>query len=762
MYVEVILPVPLADSYTYFVPPEMEAQIVSGVLVGVSFGKNNRYSGIVSRIRDTPPENLPKIKPLLSIESAGAILQGPQLRFWEWLSAYYLCSLGEIFKAVVPAGFHTERTQAYSPKTETFIRLTPAYASLDLINEAFGLLKKAPKQEHLLLSFIQYTCPDEMTEVAPLKDDKNTEIKEIRKKQLLEKSNSGAAALSALIDKGIVEACEKPVSRLQNYVVEPQPLNALNVFQQQAYNEIIQNLAQKDVCLLHGITSSGKTEIYTHLISETIKNGRQVLYLLPEIALTAQITVRLQRFFGNQLGVYHSKINNHERVEIWNNLLSDKAYEMILGVRSSIFLPFGNLGLIIVDEEHEPSYKQQDPSPRYHARNAAILLATMHGAKVVLGSATPSIESFYNARTGKYGYVRLDKRFEETELPLITAVNTKDLRRKKKMKSLFSPLLIEKMQETLQNDEQILLFQNRRGFAPGLTCPACDRTPQCRFCDISLTYHKQHNQLTCHYCGRTYQLPRSCPECGGELKPVGFGTEKVEEEIAALFPSVSVERMDTDTTRSKKSLEDIISRFEVGDTRILIGTQMISKGLDFENVSLVGILNADALMNFPDFRAYERAYQLMSQVAGRAGRRKRQGEVILQTSHPEHPLIQSVLLQDYEIMYALQMEERELFHYPPFYRIININLKHRKEEVLCRIAGDFAGLLRTKLGDRVIGPDKPVVARIQDVYIRKIVLKIENKVSLHTLRGILEESKNRILAQADYKYLLIQYDVDPV
>jgi primosomal protein N' (replication factor Y) len=753
MYIEVILPVPLADTYTYFVPPEWEAQIVSGGLVWVSFGKNNRYSGLVYRIRDTPPENTQNIKPVLAVECAQSILQGPQLRFWEWLSTYYLCSLGEVFKAVVPAGFHAERTQAYFQKTETFVRLTPAYASPDLINAAFDLVKKAPKQEHLLLSFVQ--CAHSGEPDAPFNN-------EIRKKELLETGNSNAVVLSSLIDKGIVESYEKPVSRLLNYTQEIQPLNALNIFQQQAYNEIVGCFREKNVCLLHGITSSGKTEIYTHLIRETINSGRQVLYLLPEIALTAQITGRLQKFFGDQMGVYHSKINNYERVEIWNNLLGEDAYKIILGVRSSIFLPFGDLGLIIVDEEHEPSYKQQDPSPRYHARNAAIVLASMYKAKVVLGSATPSVESFYNARTGKYGYVRLDKRFEETELPLITPVNTKELRRKKKMKSLFSPLLIEKMQETLQNGEQVLLFQNRRGFAPSLTCHTCDWTPQCRFCDISLTYHKQSNQLACHYCGRTYQLPRACPECDGELKPLGFGTEKVEEEITTLFPDVPVERMDTDTTRTKKSLEEIISRFEAGETRILIGTQMISKGLDFENVSLVGILNADSLMNFPDFRAYERAYQLMSQVAGRAGRRKRQGEVILQSSHPEHPLIQAVMQQDYETMYALQMEERELFRYPPLYRIINIHLKHKKEDILRKVAGDFAGLLRAKLGDRVIGPDKPVVGRIQNVYIRKIVLKIETKVSLPALRGILEECKSRILAQAGCKYLLIQYDVDPV
>jgi primosomal protein N' (replication factor Y) len=752
MYVEVILPVPLADTYTYFVPPEMEAQIVSGVLVWVHFGKNNCYSGLVSHIRNIPPENPHDIKPILAVESKHSILRETQLHFWEWLSKYYLCSLGEVFKAVVPAGFHAERTNVYTEKTELFLSFTIPYLTADSLKGAFALVKRATKQEHLLSSFIQFS-----------KVDASCNRKGISRKELLEKSGSTPAILSALIEKGILESYEKPVSRLQCYSREIQPLNKLNYSQQQAYNEIIQSFRKKDVCLLHGVTSSGKTEIYTHLINETIQNGRQVLYLLPEIALTAQITDRLKQFFGNKLGVYHSKINNHERVEIWNNLLGNEAYEIMLGVRSSIFLPFRNLGLVIVDEEHEPSYKQQDPAPRYHARNAAILQATMHGAKVVLGSATPSIESFHNSQIGKYGYVRLDKRFEETGLPLITPVNIKELRRKKKMKGIFSPLLKEKMQKTLQNGEQVLLFQNRRGFAPSLHCKICDWTPRCHFCDVSLTYHKRYNQLTCHYCGKTYHLPPECPECKNvDWKEIGFGTEKIEEEMNTLFPNIAIERMDADTTRSKKSLEDIISRFETGETRILIGTQMISKGLDFENVGLVGILNADALMNFPDFRAYERAYQLMSQVSGRAGRRKKQGEVILQTSHPEHSLIQAVLQQDYQAMYAIQMEERQLFRYPPFYRLINISLKHKKEETVREIAQAFAGLLREKLGDRVIGPDKPAIGRVQNLFIRKIVLKVEIQASIHSLREKLEETKKQILSQPGYKYFLLQYDVDPV
>ena len=750
MYIEVVLPVPLADTYTYFVPPEMEAQIVSGGMVWVNFGKNKQYSGLVAYIRNVPPENTQSIKSILSVEISQSLLRRPQLRFWEWLSNYYLCSLGEVFKAVVPSGFHSERATVYSQKTETFVRFTSDYSSQDSLKDAFGLVKRAVKQEQLLLLFIQF---------AKKEDGKLV----FSKKELMEKSGSNANTFSALTEKGILETYDQPVSRLQYHSSETEPLNELNPFQQQAYSEITQSLRGKNVCLLHGVTSSGKTEIYTHLINEVLKAGKQVLFLLPEIALTTQITERLQSKFGDQLGVYHSKISNHERVEIWNNLLNDEGYRIILGVRSSIFLPFQNLGLVIVDEEHEPSYKQQDPAPRYNARNAAIMLAVMHGAKVVLGSATPSIESFHNAQMGKYGYVRLERRFEETELPLITPVNTKEERRKKKMKTIFSPLLIEKMKVALANNEQILLFQNRRGFAPGLSCKICDWTPKCRFCDISLTYHKKYNRLTCHYCGKTYRLPSECPECGSpDIRTFGFGTEKVEEEIKELFPDLPVERMDADTTKTKKSLEEIISRFEKGETRLLIGTQMISKGLDFEKVSLVGILNADALMNFPDFRAYERAYQLMSQVAGRAGRRKKQGEVILQTSHPEHPLIQMVLEQNYEGMYQMQMEERQLFRYPPLYRLISISIKHKKENVLHEAAAVYAGLLREKLGDRIMGPDRAAVSRIQNLHISKILLKIETNASLSALRELLEQTKKQVLSNPDYKYTLIQYDVDPL
>jgi primosomal protein N' (replication factor Y) len=747
MYIEVILPVPLADSYTYFVPPEMEAQISPGVLVTVEFGKSRKYSGVVGYIRQIPPESLDKIKPVLAVETEQPVVRRPQIRFWEWLSQYYLCKLGEVCHAAIPSGLRSDSSFTYSARKETFIRLSDSYRNQNL-DEAFQKLKRSAKQEELFLAFIQHS---------------HAAKGEIARKELLSKSQANSGVLNGLIEKKILETFEKEISRLQTSDEEVQVLNILNDFQQKAYNEIVESFREKDICLLHGVTSAGKTEIYTHLIEKTLELNRQVLFLLPEIALTTQITHRLKKFYGDKLGVYHSKINENERIEIWNNLLTDSAYPIILGVRSSIFLPFQDLGLIIVDEEHEPSYKQQDPAPRYNARNAAIVLAKMHGAKVVLGSATPSIESFYNAQTGKYGYVQLNKRFEETELPLIIPVDVKELRRKKKMKTLFSPLLIEKMQTALAQGEQVLLFHNRRGFSPTLVCKICDWTPKCKYCDISLSYHKQANHLTCHYCGRIYRLPGKCPECENtELKPWGFGTEKIEDEIHELFPAISVARMDSDTTRSKKSSEEIISRFESGETQILIGTQMISKGLDFEKVSLAGILSADSLMNFPDFRAYERAYQLMAQVAGRTGRRKTRGEVILQTSHPEHPLIQMVLNHDYEGMYEMQSEERQLFRYPPYFRLINIDFKHRKEEILREAATHFADVLREKLGDRVMGPDKPAVGRVQNWFIRRILLKIEATASIHALREILEEAQNRLVENPDFKYILIQYDVDPV
>ena len=752
MFIEVILPVPLSDTYTYSVPAEMQDNISPGCLVLVEFGKNKHYSGIVAFIHQIPPVSNFEIKPVLAIESQ-SILRKPQLRFWKWIAQYYICKQGEVYKTVLPAGFRTESSSKYTQKKEIFVGLMPLYLEKeDNLPEAFNSLKRAPKQEKLLLAYLEYS-----------QAFSNKEYKEVSKKELLGKSGLNDAALNGLLEKGILYCYEQEISRLKTYSCELQALNPLNSLQQQAYGEIVRSFREKDVCLLHGVTSSGKTEIYIHLINEVLKLNRQALFLLPEIALTSQITTRLLQFFGDKVGVYHSKISNNERVEIWNNLLNDEGYQIILGVRSSIFLPFRNLGIVIVDEEHETSYKQQDPAPRYHARNAAIMLANMHGAKVLLGSATPSLESFHNSQTGKYGYVSLDKRFEETELPQITVVDIKELKRKKRMKGLFSPLLIEKMQAVLDNNEQIILFQNRRGFAPMIYCKICDWMPKCKYCDVGLTYHKKYNQLICHYCGTSYALPEVCPECGNEeIRERGFGTEKVEEEIKKLFPGAKVSRMDTDTTRKKTAFDDIILDFENGKTQILIGTQMISKGLDFGNVSLVGILSADSMMNFPDFRAHERAYQLMAQVAGRAGRRQKRGEVILQTTHPEHLIIQAILRNDYRTMYENQMEERQLFRYPPLYRIIEITLKHKSEELVEDAAFSLASDLKTALGDRVLGPDKPVIGKIQMQHLRKILLKIETSASLSVLRKILEEKKAGLLSKPAFKYIVLQYDVDPV
>jgi primosomal protein N' (replication factor Y) len=774
MYIEVILPAPPADSYTYFVPPEWEAQISPGILVRVEFGKSKKYSGVVRCIRQTAPEFLDKdkIKPVLAVESAQPVVREPQFRFLEWISQYYLCPLGKVYRAAIPSGLWDNSPVAYSARKETFVRLSTNYETafdvnqlritnceaidgvncevIDGVNcdgEVFRKIGRSAKQKQLLLAFIRFSA------------DKG----EIAKKELLAQSRSTGSVLNGLIQKGILEIFEKAACRLPVACEKVQALNPLNESQQKAYNEIIERFREKDVCLLHGVTSAGKTEIYTHLIEKTLEQNRQTLFLLPEIALTTQITDRIRKFYGDKLGVYHSMVSENKRIEIRNNLLSDSAYPIILGVRSSIFLPFRDLGLIIVDEEHEPDYKQQDPAPRYHARNAAIVLAGMHGAKVVLGSATPSIESFHNARIGKYGYVSLSKRFEDVELPLVTPVDIKELRRKKQMKTLFSPLLIEKMQSVLAQGEQILLFHNRRGFSPTLVCKICDLTPKCTHCDVSLSFHKQAECLTCHYCGRVYRLPVKCPECEStELSLRGFGTEKVEEEIRALFPGIAVERMDSDTARNKKSFEKIISRFASGETQVLIGTQMISKGLDFEKVSLAGILSADSLMNFPDFRAYERAFQLITQVAGRTGRRKTRGEVVLQTSHPDHPLIRTALNHDYESMYEMQSEERLLFRYPPYFRLIDINIKHPKEEVVRAAAACFADILRERLGDRIMGPDKPLAGWVRDLFIRRILLKIETVASSSALRKMLVEAQRRLTGVSDFKYIIIQYDVDPV
>lgn len=818
-YADVILPLPLENSYTYHIPEDMEKSVVPGCRVIVHFGRKKYYTAIVMAVHDKKPESNYETKDIYAILDLTPVLRRPQLRFWQWISEYYICKLGDVYKAAVPSGLKLESEtavslnedfqateqlrpaeitvldalsgvlkltvselekktglrnvvpvisslmqkdaivvneeirQGFAPKTQSYVRLCKEWKSEEKLQEAFEIVKRAHKQETLLLAYI---------DLSHCMSGNNEE--EISKKELLERSNCSSAVLDALIKRGILEIYDKEISRLKIKYHHLLPLNPLSEAQKKAYDEILDIYREKNVSLLYGVTSSGKTEIYIHLIRDVLELGKQVLYMLPEIAITTQITERLSKLFGDKLLVYHSKFSDNERVEVWNTLLRDSGPRVILGVRSSLFLPFSNLGLVIVDEEHENTYKQQDPAPRYNARNAAIVLAGMHGAKTLLGSATPSIESYFNASCGKFGLVELTQRFGNCLLPEIIPVNTRELKRKKIMKdSLFSPLLIEKINSALSNGEQVILFQNRRGFAPVVECKNCGWTPKCNNCDVSLTYHKMLNHLSCHYCGYTYQLPNQCPECQStEFKMMGFGTEKVEEEISTLFPEAKVARMDFDTARTRAAYERIIDDFEKGKNNILIGTQMLSKGLDFGNVSVVGILNADSLMNFPDFRAHERAFQLMLQVSGRAGRRDKQGIVILQTGQPEHPLIKMVQRFAYKEMFSLQLSERSMFHYPPYHRLINLVLRCKNESILQELSRIYADKLRKPFGDRVLGPVTPPVTFVQTLHLRKIVLKIESSAAIIPVRNILEQVHNEMTSINQFKQIIMHYDVDPV
>ncbi|MGL4520101.1 MAG: replication restart helicase PriA [Phocaeicola sp.] len=816
-YVDVIVPLPLANQYTYALPAEMEEVVQIGSRVIVPFGKKKFYTAIVAHLHYAKPEGY-ETKEVEELLDANPVLLPTQLSFWEWIANYYLCTLGDVYKAAMPSGMKLESEtiiqlnkeyegdcpftpkeqilidllqldseqcitqlqrssshkqimptiqsllnkgaiaikeelkRKYKAKMETRVRFADENITESLLNNYFTELTKVPKQLALLMKYI---------ELSGWFTSKQT-IQEVSKKGLLAQSGQTESPLKGLIKRGVFKLYEHEVGRLEQQQRTAQELHPLYPAQQQALQEVLTSFEQKSVCLLHGVTGSGKTEVYIHLIEKALQEGKQVLYLLPEIALTTQITDRLRRVFGSRVGIYHSKFPDAERVEIWQKQLSEQGYDLILGVRSSIFLPFKNLGLVIIDEEHESSYKQQDPAPRYHARSSAIMLAAKFGAKVLLGTATPSIESYYNAREGKYGLVELKERFKEMEMPHIERVDVKRLLHQKRMKEPFSPYLIEQMRGALERKEQIILFQNRRGFAPLIECQMCSWVPKCKNCDVSLTYHRGLSQLTCHYCGYTYQVPRSCPACGGvQLRHRGFGTERIEEDIQQIFPEAKTARMDLDTTRTRTAYERIIADFEAGKSQILIGTQMVSKGLDFDHVSVVGILNADSLLNYPDFRSYERAFQLMAQVAGRAGRKHKRGLVVLQTKSPELPIIEQVMAHNYEQLYHDQLAERKLFKYPPFYRLIYVYIKHRKEEVLEEGANLMAQQLRTGLGDRVLGPDKPVVARIQTLFIKKMVIKIEPEASIAKVRDYLYQVQRAIVADERFRSLLVYYDVDP-
>lgn len=679
-----------------------------------------------------------------------------QMRLWQWISDYYMAPLGDVYVAALPAGLKEEN---YKPRTETFVTLTPQFRNEQALHIALNMLARAPQQQKVLVDFLAISHYDTMEG-----ETCTVEPVEVSRDELINASHCKASVVKALIDRKILMAYQREVGRL-NHGGEPHPENMrrLNAVQQEAYNTILFQFLRRNVVLLHGVTSSGKTEIYIHLIAKTLSEHKQVLYLLPEIALTVQMTERLLKVFGNRLGIYHSKYSDAERVEIWKKQLSDNPYDVVLGARSAVFLPFQRLGLVIVDEEHETSLKQQDPAPRYHARSTAIMLAAMAGAKTLLGTATPSLESYYNARKGKYGLVSLMSRYNDIQLPRVEVVDIADLRRRKLMKGLFSPQLIGAVHEALERGEQAILFQNRRGFAPMVECKVCGWVPKCKNCDVSLTLHKTMNVLTCHYCGYTYGIPGKCPCCESqELMGRGFGTEKVEDEIAAIFPEARIARMDLDTTRSKTAYSRLIDDFSAGRSNLLIGTQMVTKGLDFDHVSVVGILNADSLLNYPDFRATEHAFMLMDQVSGRSGRKGSQGLVILQTKNPDDAIIRHVVNHDYEAMYREVMEERKAFSYPPYSHIINAYVRHREEHLAESGALLLSGYLRQWFGERVLGPDKPAVARVKSMSIRKLVIKLEAGISQGKVRECLRLAQNKILQDKRYAALQVYYDVDPL
>lgn len=824
-FADCILPLPLPGNFTYQVPEAFQTQLQPGMRVIVQFGKKKFYSALVKNIHQSAPTEY-ETKPIVSILDDEPVIHPMQFKFWEWIAEYYHCTEGEVLKAALPSGLklesetrilynpdfeekpderfsvredlvaglisklkvcsvqelnqadprgnaftviksllqkgaiHVEEKMksSYKPLMAAYVQLTQAYSDKEQLNQLLDKLNKVPKQQTTLMAFLQHTryfSPEGKTELL--------------KKELLEKAKQSAAVLNGLVKKGVFEIVSKPVNRLENYRGVLKENYTLSPAQQEAFNGIQSAFAEKKVTLLHGVTSSGKTEIYIELINQYLQRGEQVLYLLPEIGLTTQIINRLKVVFGDKVGLYHSKFNDGERVEIWNKVLTGNSeqagqdYQLIVGARSAVFLPFKKLGLIIVDEEHENSYKQFDPAPRYHARDAAVVLAHHHHANVLLGTATPAIETYFNALNGKYGLVSLTERYKNMALPQILTADIRDAYKRKQMKGHFTPILAEEMKLALENKEQIILFQNRRGYAPFMECKTCGWVPKCKHCDVSLTFHKHNGTLVCHYCGFTVAKPIRCSACGSDtITTKGFGTEKIEDNVAEIFPEARIARMDLDTTRAKKAYEKIIADFEQGNIDILIGTQMITKGLDFERVSIVGILNADNMLNYPDFRSFERSFQLMTQVSGRAGRKHKQGKVIIQTSDPEHPVINHVKSNDYLTLYKEQIAERKFFKYPPFHRLIGITLKHRDKQALDRITDALAKTMRRSFGTRVMGPEYPSISRIQTWYIKKMWLKIERTISIVSAKSHMQELVDNIKDQPGNKSVQIIIDVDPM
>ncbi len=809
-FIDVILPIPIQKTFTYSINEEEYNFLKEGMRVAVSFGKSKIYTALVYKIHNNEP-TLYEAKEIHQILDEFPIVNKIQLKHWQWIAEYYMCALGDVYRASLPSAFLLESEtiiyknesftdesvliddeflifealqnqsqltihqivdildrkkvmpivnsllkksaiyikeeiyETYKPKLVKYVKLHSDYNADDSLNTLLEELYRAKKQREAILTYFQLS-----TSKTPIKA-----------KELETKSNVSSAILNSLVDKNILEFYHLKTDRI-HFKGDTNSLKKLNEFQEKALIEIKDAFLQKDVTLLHGITSSGKTEVYTKLIQEVLDKGQQVLFLLPEIALTTQIITRLQAYFGKQISVFHSKYSMNERVEVWNNVLENKSKaQIILGARSSLFLPFSNLGLIVVDEEHETSYKQFEPNPRYNARDAAIVLAKMHLAKILLGSATPSLESYFNAQQNKYGFVELNRRFGNVQLPKIELIDIKEMHRKKEMKGHFSDKLLVLIQEALDEKEQIILFQNRRGFSPIVECKTCGVSPQCPNCDISLTYHKYKNELRCHYCNYQRAMPNNCSACGSNtLDTKGFGTEQIELELKELFPDYSIGRMDLDTTRGKFGYQKIIGAFEAKEIDILVGTQMLSKGLDFDNVSLVGILNADTMLNFPDFRAHERAYQLMVQVSGRAGRSKKQGNVAIQTYNPYHQILQQVSTTDYQAMFKEQLQERWQFKYPPYYRLIKITLKHRDYTKVDSGINWLFKALYNSFGEHVLGPTAPVVARIRNQYIKNVVIKIPPKQSLANTKNQIQKIKNTFEAVKEFRPIRFIIDVD--
>jgi len=822
-FADVILPLAVPNLFTYRIPFDWNQLVKPGQRVVVQFGKNKLYMALIKRVHETPPKEY-QAKYILDILDAVPIVNEMQLNFWDWIAAYYVCTPGEVMNAALPGGlrfssetkiirnpeFELEETEqdfftekewklvialdvkkemtideaaealeiktvhpviqslltkgfalvkeeikdSYKPRTESYVRISPSLDEARLQKVMNDLEKKAFKQLQLLMAYMQ------------LSQWHTGKAEDVKKSKLLTHSGCTAGVLDQLVKKGVLEVYAKEVSRLTASGKALEEAKQLADFQQVAFDKVEEQFKEKEVVLLHGVTSSGKTEIYMQLMDDIIKQGKQVLYLLPEIALTAQLVQRLKKRWGDKVGIYHSKYSDNERVEVWNTLVNPKniTYSVIVGTRSALFLPFSNIGLIIVDEEHDSSYKQQDPAPRYHARDSAVYLAHLYNAKIVLGSATPSIESYYNAINNKYGLVELTTRFGGIEMPEIDVRDVSEEKRKKLMKSLFSPFLLTNIEDALNKKEQVILFQNRRGFAPFIECGVCAHVPQCVNCDVSLTYHKKADLLRCHYCGYSTALPKICTACGSpNMQVKGFGTERVEEELVVFFPQARIARMDLDSTRAKHSHSKIISLFEDREIDILVGTQMVTKGLDFDNVSVVGVLNADAGLHFPDFRSPERSYQLMAQVSGRAGRKNKRGKVIIQTNDPDHPIIKQVVNNDYLGMYNEQIEERRKYSYPPFTRLIEITLSQKNQDDLDAVSPDLAVELKKRFGEeRVLGPEYPVVSKVNNYFIKTILLKVEKEKYSQKVKALVTEALNEFyLKGKEYARTRIKIDVDP-